>query len=169
MIMLSHVTIATPIGPLTIVADPGAVVAIRFADESVPAASLPGASAVLARAAAQLGEYFAGARHDFDLPLAAVGTAFQRTVWHALTAIPFGATCGYAELAARVGRPTAARAIGAANGRNPIPIVVPCHRVIGADGSLTGYAGGMATKRWLLDHEARHLRDPVARVAAAGG
>ena len=85
-----------------------------------------------------------------------LGAAFQRDVWRALCGIPFGATCGYGELAARLGRPSAARAVGAANGKNPIAIVVPCHRVIGKDGTLTGYAGGMAIKQWLLDHEARH-------------
>lgn len=104
----------------------------------------------------QLGEYFAGARTEFDLPLSATGTAFQQSVWAALNAIPYGETRTYAEQATHIGSPKAVRAVGAANGRNPISIIVPCHRVIGADGSLTGYGGGMDAKRWLLGHEASH-------------
>lgn len=109
---------------------------------------------VFAEARRQLGEYFAGERTTFDLPLAPVGTDFQRTVWDALGRIPYGTTCGYGELAEEINRPTAARAVGAANGRNPISIIVPCHRVIGANGSLTGYAWGEEKKRTLLDLEA---------------
>ncbi|HVI00310.1 MAG TPA: methylated-DNA--[protein]-cysteine S-methyltransferase, partial [Enhygromyxa sp.] len=108
---------------------------------------------ILRKAAVQLEQWFAGERQAFDLPLAAAGTGFQRTVWSALQAIPFGQTRSYGQLAIDLGRPQASRAVGAANGRNPIPIVVPCHRVIGQDGSLTGYAGGLAAKRWLLAHE----------------
>lgn len=110
---------------------------------------------MLRRAAAQLGEYFSGRRRDFDLPLAPVGTPFQRSAWRALAGIPFGETRTYAQQAQTLGRPTATRAVGAANGRNPISIVVPCHRVVGRDGRLTGYAGGVETKAWLLAHEAR--------------
>lgn len=110
---------------------------------------------ILRNAAAQLVEYFDGEREDFDLPLAMTGTEFQREAWEALREIPYGTTRSYAEQAKAIGRPTATRAIGAANGKNPIPIIVPCHRVIGADGSLTGYGGGEAAKRWLLNHEAR--------------
>jgi methylated-DNA-[protein]-cysteine S-methyltransferase len=106
-------------------------------------------------ARAQLGEYFAGERFEFDLPLGATGTQFQRKVWSELCRIPYGATASYGELARRVGQPGAARAVGLANGSNPLPIVVPCHRVIGADGSLTGFGGGIERKRWLLVHEAR--------------
>jgi len=102
----------------------------------------------------QLAAYFAGDRQTFDLPLRPRGTAFQLRVWRELCNIPYGATISYAELARRVGRPGAARAVGAANGRNPLPIVVPCHRVIGADGTLTGYGGGLECKRRLLEHEA---------------
>ena len=102
----------------------------------------------------QLDEYFAGQRHIFDLPLAAEGTEFQLAVWRELTHIPFGETCSYGDIARRVGRPAASRAVGAANGRNPISIIVPCHRVIGSTGALTGYGGGEARKRWLLEHEA---------------
>ncbi|WP_167195949.1 methylated-DNA--[protein]-cysteine S-methyltransferase [Brevibacterium pigmentatum] len=105
------------------------------------------------RAEAQLGEYFAGQRTQFDLPLAAKGTEFQRSVWQALTQIPYGSTAGYGELAEMLGRPGAARAVGAANGKNPISIIVPCHRVIGADGSMTGYAWGEEKKRALLTLE----------------
>ena len=104
---------------------------------------------------AQLGEYFAGSRMDFDLPLDAAGTAFQRSVWDALRAIPYGETRTYGEQARSIGAPTAVRAVGAANGRNPISIIVPCHRVLATNGSLTGYAGGVEAKRWLLGHEAR--------------
>ncbi|MFO1076322.1 MAG: methylated-DNA--[protein]-cysteine S-methyltransferase [Planctomycetota bacterium] len=105
----------------------------------------------------QLAEYFAGARTRFDLELAPAGTPFQQRVWRALCAIPFGSTCSYGHIAARIGKPTASRAVGAANGRNPIAIVVPCHRVVGGDGTLTGYAGGLDKKRWLLALEARAL------------
>jgi methylated-DNA-[protein]-cysteine S-methyltransferase len=101
----------------------------------------------------QLDEYFAGRRRRFELRLAPAGTAFQQAVWRELLCIPFGATRDYGELAVRLGRPSAARAVGGANGRNPISIVVPCHRVIGRAGDLRGYAGGEARKRWLLDHE----------------
>ena len=101
----------------------------------------------------QLAEYFAGERRQFDLPVKLTGTPFQLRVWQELVRIPFGATITYAQLAHRVGKPTASRAVGHANGRNPISIIVPCHRVIGANGNLTGYAGGVAKKQWLLDWE----------------
>lgn len=101
----------------------------------------------------QLDEYFAGARDSFDLPLQPSGTEFQRAVWNALEAIPFGETRSYGQIAAQVGRPKAARAVGMANNRNPIAVIVPCHRVIGAGGALVGYAGGLERKIWLLDHE----------------
>lgn len=105
---------------------------------------------VLRAAAAQLAEYFSGARKRFDLPLAPAGTAFQRSVWSAIAAVPWGATLTYGELAARSGHPGCARAAGAATGRNPLSIVVPCHRIVGANGALTGYAGGLDRKRALL-------------------
>jgi len=152
-------TLPTPVGELTLAVDgAGALVAVLFADEqSLP--SLLGAGATLAAdasrtaaAVGQLGDYFSGKRQSFDLPLApTVGSPFRRRVWQALTRIPFGTTWSYARLAAETG--SVARAVGAANGANPICIVVPCHRVIGADGSLTGYAGGLERKRWLLRHE----------------
>lgn len=106
----------------------------------------------------QLREYFGGTRTRFDIPCAAHGTPFQKSVWAALTRIPFGATCSYADIARDIGNPKAVRAVGLANGRNPISIIVPCHRVIGANGSLTGYGGGIERKEWLLKHEARARR-----------
>jgi methylated-DNA-[protein]-cysteine S-methyltransferase len=111
------------------------------------------ASALLARARQQLTEYFARTRTTFDLPLDPPGTTFQRRVWNLLRAIPYGATTSYGELARRLGDPHATRAVGAANGKNPIPIIVPCHRVVGARGELTGFGGGLDRKRWLLEHE----------------
>jgi methylated-DNA-[protein]-cysteine S-methyltransferase len=101
----------------------------------------------------QLGAYFAGELRRFELELAPGGTTFQRRVWEALQSLPYGTTASYGELAAEIGSPRAVRAVGAANGRNPISIVIPCHRLLGADGSLTGYGGGLERKRWLLDHE----------------
>lgn len=115
-----------------------------------------------AAALAQLREYFAGARTQFDLPLAPRGTAFQRQVWEALRPIPHGTTTSYGAIAASIGRPTASRAVGAANGQNPIAIVVPCHRVVGSTGALTGYGGGMDRKRWLLGHETAQRQSRVA-------
>jgi methylated-DNA-[protein]-cysteine S-methyltransferase len=118
---------------------------------------------LLARASEQLAEYFIGTRTIFDLPLRPSGTAFQRQAWNALLDIPYGSTTSYGEQARRIGKPDAVRAIGAANGRNPIGIVIPCHRVIGANGSLTGYGGGLETKAWLLRHEG------AAHEAHSGG
>ena len=110
-------------------------------------------------AGVQLGEFFAGERMSFDVPLSPHGTEFQQTVWKALCEVPFGATATYGDIAKAIGQPTATRAVGAANGRNPLPIIVPCHRVIGASGELTGYSGGggIETKRRLLDHESGTL------------
>ena len=104
----------------------------------------------------QLTEYFEGTRREFDLPLRLQGTTFQTRVWRELTEIPYGQTWSYGQLAKRIDKPSASRAVGLANGRNPISILVPCHRVIGADGSLTGYGGGIERKRWLLAHEGLH-------------
>jgi methylated-DNA-[protein]-cysteine S-methyltransferase len=109
----------------------------------------------------QLDAYFHGDLRTFDLPLHMAGTPFQKQVWQGLLTIPYGTTISYAELARRIGRPGASRAVGAANGRNPIGIIVPCHRVIGADGTLTGYGGGLDRKEWLLAHEARGIIDQV--------
>ncbi len=126
------------------------------------AAELPGrecpANPLLRDAVAQLQAYFAGELRDFDLRLDMQGTAFQQRVWAALRRIPYGETRSYAAIAGGIGAPRAVRAVGAANGRNPVPIVVPCHRVVGANGSLVGYGGGLPLKRFLLDLEARHTR-----------
>jgi methylated-DNA-[protein]-cysteine S-methyltransferase len=110
----------------------------------------------LAETVRQLTEYFAGTRREFDLPLRLAGTAFQQRVWRELTEIPYGETWSYGQLAKRINKPSASRAVGLANGRNPISILVPCHRVIGANGSLTGYGGGLERKQWLLAHEGLH-------------
>lgn len=136
----------SPVGPLTLLGDGEAVTELRFGDRR---AGLPGC-APLERAAAELTEYFAGGRRVFTVPLAPAGTPFQRLVWDALREIPYGATAAYGEIAVRIGRPKAARAVGSANHRNPLPILIPCHRVLGADGALTGYAGGLEVKRALL-------------------
>jgi methylated-DNA-[protein]-cysteine S-methyltransferase len=151
-------TITSVLGPLTLTADGEALTGVYMEDHrhrpALPPAGAPGC-AVLAEAAAQLHEYLAGRRRAFALPLRAEGTPFQGAVWAALEAIPYGTTISYGELARRVGRPGAARAAGLANGRNPLSIVVPCHRVIGAGGALTGYGGGLERKRALLALEAR--------------
>jgi methylated-DNA-[protein]-cysteine S-methyltransferase len=160
--MLHTLTTPSPLGPLRLFATADALIALYLPTTADPglghalARALPGTSSMLERAAAQLAEYFAGARLDFTLPLAPEGTPFQQRVWHALTQIPFGQTQSYGALAAAIGKPSASRAVGAANGQNPIAIVLPCHRVIGANGSLTGYGGGLPAKRWLLGHEQQH-------------
>lgn len=122
---------------------------------------------VLARLAEQLDQYFAGTRRQFDLPLDPVGTPFQRLVWAALQAIPYATTRTYGEQAAAIGRPRAARAVGAANGRNPLSIVLPCHRVVGVGGSLAGFAGGLSVKRFLIDHE-RSMFNRYRGMASGG-
>ena len=146
-------TISSPVGWLRLVARGDRLVGVRFERSRAPDDDGAADHPVLREAARQLAEYFAGARRAFDLPLAPEGNPFQRLVWDALLDIPFGRTSSYGELARRIGRPDTARAVGAANGANPIAILVPCHRVIGADGSLTGYGGGLGNKRWLLRHE----------------
>ena len=143
----------SPIGTLQLVAHDGALVRIAFAGRHQGELSLRPHDPLLAEASQQLRDYFAGRRQQFDLPLAAAGTAFQRQVWGALAEIPWGEQRSYRDIARAIGRETAARAVGAANGRNPLPIIVPCHRVLGSDGSLTGFAGGVTTKCWLLQHE----------------
>ncbi len=150
---MTHMYVESPIGELTLFARDGRLVGVHFAPGAPPADSRAGTEPVLEAAAAQLREYFAGERTAFDLPLELAGTAFQQEAWRALAEIPYGETVSYGEQARRLGRPDAVRAVGAANGRNPIPIVLPCHRVIGADGSLTGFGGGLEAKRRLLDLE----------------
>ncbi len=158
MTHLLTTSIASPLGPLHLVADGAALIGARLASQGPAEPARTGEDAVLARAREQLAEYFAGSRTAFDLPLAPRGTPFEREVWRALAAIPFGETTSYSALAAHLGRPGAARAVGAANGKNPIAIVIPCHRVVGARGALVGYAGGLEAKAWLLRHEGREER-----------
>jgi methylated-DNA-[protein]-cysteine S-methyltransferase len=167
--MTSETRIDSPLGPLRLLADDHGLRGIymqRHRGEPLASGASDSPShPILLESVEQLREYFAGARRVFDLPLAAEGTEFQRRVWQALMTIEFGQTCSYGELARAIGQPSASRAVGAANGRNPLSIVVPCHRVIGADGSLTGYGGGEANKRWLLEHEARLSAPLFARRA----
>lgn len=151
--MILHRRIESPAGPLIIAADGSGLRHIEFHQNRHPADRgdwQGGDNDLLQATEAQLHEYFDGKRRTFDLPLAPHGTDFQREVWQALARIPYGTTISYADLAQRVGKPTATRAVGAANGRNPLPIVLPCHRVIGADGTLTGFGGGLPVKELLL-------------------
>ena len=152
----------SPVGLLTIVAGDAGVRAVLWPDDD-PKRVRPAdtsddpAHPVVAAVVVQLAEYFAGERTEFDVPLDPVGTEFQRSAWEALRTIPYGTTVSYGEQAERMGDRRKARAVGAANGRNPISIIVPCHRVVGASGALTGFAGGVGTKAWLLAHEQRHI------------
>lgn len=140
----------SPIGLLEIRANDQGVTHILFVESpSRPARPHP----LIERCQAQLSEYFQGQRLEFDLPLAPTGTDFQQRVWTRLREVPYGETCSYATISAGIGSPKSHRAVGAANGRNPLAIIVPCHRVIGSNGRLTGYAGGLASKEWLLAHE----------------
>ena len=157
-------TIPSPVGPLLLVGDGARLSGLFMANQRHhPVIESPTEDPeAFPEAVAQLGEWFAGERRDFDLDLAPRGSAFQREVWDVLRLISFGHTMTYGEVAAKVGRPGSARAIGAAIGRNPIGIVVPCHRVVGASGALTGYAGGLDRKQWLLGLEARAMLREVA-------
>ena len=165
--MRSHTVIESPVGPLTLVAEDGAIVGLymdlqrRRPDDTELGQPDPGGrqSEPFAAAADQLDAYFAGELTTFDLPLAPRGSDFQQRVWAALREIPYGQTESYGELAARIGSPGGARAVGLANGKNPIGIVIPCHRVVGSTGALTGYGGGLDRKKQLLDLE----------LAVAGG
>lgn len=151
-------TMPSPLGELLLTADADGVTGLYMdAPQRGPAVdeTWHRDDEALAEMRRQLEEYFAGERQCFDLPLHPRGTEFQRRVWQSLRDIPFAATTSYAAIARAVGSPKGVRAVGLANGRNPIPILVPCHRVIGSDGSLTGYGGGIERKRWLLAHEAR--------------
>ena len=149
---MDYCVIPTPIGPLAICEEEGAICTINFTGSAL----CPPATPLLQEAVRQLTAYFAGTLTDFDLPLRLEGTAFRMQCWQALCTIPYGETISYGEQAKRIGNPKAVRAVGGANHHNPISIVVPCHRVIGADGSLTGYGGGTDKKQWLLDHERRN-------------
>ncbi|MFE0020700.1 methylated-DNA--[protein]-cysteine S-methyltransferase [Amycolatopsis sp. NPDC059021] len=159
--MRSHTVVDSPCGPLTLVAEGDALCGLYMErqrhrpDETTFGRSEPGAE-IFDRAEAELKEYFAGQRHEFTLPLSFGGTPFQRLVWTALCDIPYGETRSYGQLADLLGKPSASRAVGLANGKNPIGIIVPCHRVVGANGSLTGYGGGLDRKRYLLDFEQEH-------------
>lgn len=165
----SRTVIDSPLGPLTLVASGGALAGLYMNGRAPAAAGAADAAdadaadadaAVLAEAARQITEYFDGRRQAFDLPLALEGTSFQRRVWDALLGVGYGETVSYGELAGRIGQPTAARAVGLANGRNPVSIIVPCHRVVGSDGSLTGYGGGLGNKERLLALERRVRQRP---------
>jgi methylated-DNA-[protein]-cysteine S-methyltransferase len=156
-----YTSLESPIGELLAVGDSRALRGLYMQEGRTAIAVRAGWEATdepFAEARAQLAEYFAGQRRAFDLPLAMAGSPFQRRVWRALQDIPYGETISYGELARRIGVPSASRAVGVANGRNPVSVIVPCHRVIGADGSLTGYGGGLARKRLLLELEAGVLR-----------
>lgn len=156
------VYIGTPVGRVGIAASDDAVTRIFFAhacgpaEEQTPEGTPEAFTPLLRQAAAELTEYFAGRRRAFTLPLAPEGTPFQRAVWDALRTIPYGESRSYKQIAAQIGRPTACRAVGMANNRNPIAIVVPCHRVVGSTGALVGYAGGLGVKTHLLNLEKAH-------------
>lgn len=174
---MHHILIPSPVGPLLAEHDGATLLSLRFS----PAASAPSGElsapddgdALGQRIIAQLDEYFRGERRGFDLPLAPSGTEFQRRVWKALTRVPFGETQSYGQLAREVGSGGGARAIGQANARNPIPIVIPCHRVLAAGGGIGGYAGdwgegeGIVRKRWLLRHEGVHVPAPATSPLAS--
>lgn len=165
---MDYASMESPVGELLIVGDGEAVREIRFGEEGRRSAEVEDGwrrgGSVVDEARKQLDEYFEGCRRAFDLPLALSGTRFQLRAWRALQEIPYGATRSYGEQARAMGQPQAVRAVGAANGRNRLPIVVPCHRVIGGDGTLTGYAGGLHIKEFLLDLERRQS----GRTAGAG-
>lgn len=157
---LSRATMNSPVGELTLIASPRGLRAVLWPNELAEPAGYPSAddgdpaaARILRDAVLQLEEYFAGERHEFELPLDPVGTPFQQSAWMELRRIPYGETISYGEQARRLGDPNKSRAVGAANGRNPISIIVPCHRVVGANGSLTGFAAGVEAKAWLLHHE----------------
>ena len=155
--MIFYQYIDSPVGPLLLAASDAGLHAIEFFQNRHPVKRSEewhaGEHPLLTTTHRQLDEYFAGTRSEFDLPLSPRGTDFQRIVWNTLATIPYGQTISYTQLAQRIGKPSAMRAVGAANGRNPLPIVLPCHRVIGADGSLTGFGGGLPTKQFLLQLE----------------
>lgn len=156
--MTRYAVVASPIGDLLVWGDGESVSGLSFADSRKAAAVEPGWTRddlAFPDARSQLEAYFAGDLVNFELDLQPGGTPFQRRVWTALRGIPYGSTTTYGRLASELGEPRGPRAVGLANGRNPIAIIIPCHRVIGADGSLTGYGGGLDRKRWLLEHERR--------------
>lgn len=147
---MSTAIIESPIGNIRISADDDGLTELRFCEQPVAGEC---SNRWVAAAIEQLGDYFAGSRAEFDVPLKPTGTDFQKKIWHQLMTVDCGATASYGDIAKAIGKPTASRAVGAANGRNPIAIIVPCHRIIGSSGKLTGYAGGLERKQWLLAHE----------------
>ena len=167
-----YTTIESPIGELLLVGDGETLSGLYMQESRKPKRIAPDwseSAAPFTDVKRQLEEYFAGERTTFDVQLAPEGAPFEREVWHALEEIPYGATVSYGEIARRVGQPTAARAVGTATGRNPIAVIVPCHRVIGADGSLTGYGGGLERKRLLLELElGQGQLQPTALAASPG-
>lgn len=150
---LYHKIIESPVGTLKLTATDKALVAIKFVESEAAGKNKSTENSILAKAADQLAEYFAGKRKSFDLPLLADGTTFERKVWDTLNGVGYGTTVTYSKIAKKLGDINKVRAVGKANGQNPIPIIIPCHRVIGANNKLTGYAGGIERKRWLLQHE----------------
>ena len=171
MITTTTTTMESPVGTLTLTAVDGRLRGLHMDGQRhapAPSADWQRDDNGLAGVVEQLEAYFAGSREAFDVPLELSGTEFQRNVWAALRTIPAGRTLSYGELASAIERPNAVRAVGLANGSNPIGIIVPCHRVIGADASLTGYGGGLSRKRWLLEHEGALIQRPLALRAATG-
>jgi methylated-DNA-[protein]-cysteine S-methyltransferase len=154
---MKSLTVSTPLGELLLTEENGALTTLSFAGggEDAPQSRRTEETPLLCRAQAELLEYFAGTRRVFDLPLSPRGTAFDHRVWAALQTIPYGERCTYGQLAQQLGNPRACRAVGMANHRNPLPILIPCHRCGGVGGRLTGYAGGLARKQFLLELEAR--------------
>jgi AraC family transcriptional regulator of adaptative response/methylated-DNA-[protein]-cysteine methyltransferase len=168
-VSITFTRFTTPLGPMVAAATEGGLCLLEFVDRrglegeltrlgrELRGSVIPGRGPVLEQALRELEEYFSGARTRFDVPLLASGSDFQRRVWRALTEIPYGETRSYGQVASTVGRSSAVRALGRANGQNRMAIVIPCHRVVGSDGALTGYGGGLWRKRWLLEHERRHV------------
>jgi methylated-DNA-[protein]-cysteine S-methyltransferase len=164
---------SSPVGTLVLTSDGEALTGLHLPRHDGSPAPLPGPEwqqddSVFREVRDQLRAYFAGERRSFKVPMRMIGTPFQRLAWEGLLTIPFGATISYAEQASRIGRPGSSRAVGAANGRNPIALIVPCHRVIGSNGTLTGYGGGLDLKEWLLQHEASVLGDEVRSNGVRG-
>jgi methylated-DNA-[protein]-cysteine S-methyltransferase len=165
MLSLSEITITaayyrSPIGSIRLEAADEALIVVSFIDEDILSITEQTDHPVLKKTLTQLDEYFKGIRMKFDLPLAPQGTDFQQTVWNELLKIEYGTTATYMHMAKRLGNVKSIRAAASANGKNPIGIIIPCHRVVGADGKLTGYAGGLHRKQWLLEHEAKHAGHP---------
>ena len=151
-------TVATPIGPVTIYADEEYITGLYFGERGQGEGQSP---LVLDECEKELNEYFAGKRKVFTVPIKAEGTPFREKVWDALCQVPYGETASYLDIAVAIGNPKAVRAVGGANHNNPISIIIPCHRIIGSDGSLTGYGGGLSAKEWLLDFEAKYKKQSI--------